>query len=81
MKPVNIQGHKFRWWTGGNDIESEGNWTWAKSKQRVGDFVWESGQPNAGISDNCLYLHYSWSYKGGDEPCTYMKYPICQVNI
>ena len=67
------------WWTGGNDIGWEGNWTWAKSKQPVGDFVWYSGQPNDGIIGNCLNLVAY--YEGFDYSCTGQFFPICQLNI
>ena len=79
---MNIQGHKESWWTGGNDIESEGNWIWAKtSKQRVGDFVWRNGDPDGGIRQNCLCLYDNLSYEGIDASCTSQFYPICQLNI
>ena len=71
----------LRWWTGGNDLGWEGNWTWAKSKKPVGDFVWASGQPNQGIRANCLFLSFGGSYEGCDDYCTYPHYPICQLNI
>ena len=69
------------WWTGGNDIGWEGNWTWAKSKQPVGDFVWHGSQPNDGIRGNCLDLYYGGSFEGSDDLCTRTYYPICQLNI
>ena len=71
----------LRWWIGGNDLGWEGNWTWIKSKQPVGDFVWHSGQPASGIKGNCLVLNYGASYEGYDASCTNSYYPICQLNI
>merc|ERR1712228_564674 len=35
-------GKKF-WWTGGNDIGFEGNWTWIQSNSEVGEFIWYHG--------------------------------------
>ena len=79
LKSVDVQGHKVDWWTGGN---LEDDWTWAKSKKPVGDFVWASGQPNGGKGENCLFLYQGRSYEGCDLPCTItLLYPICQLNI
>ena len=78
-RPVNVQGHKVRWWTGGNDIGREGNWTWVSSQKPVGDFVWANIEPNGWKGENCLILNYSGS--GCDYLCTGQFYPICQFNI
>ena len=78
---MDLQGHRVSWWTGGTDIGWEGNWTWANSRQPVGDFVWASGQPNYGTKGNCLCLLYS-IYEGYDDYCAISQnYPICQLNI
>ena len=76
------------WWTGGNDIGWEGNWTWAKSKKPVGDFVWHSGQPINGMEENCLGLtpYSTANYDGVDGSCETVlypngPYPICQLNL
>merc|ERR1712083_122271 len=44
------------WWTGGNDIEEEGQWRWLVSHAREEDFLWILGQPNDGEVGNCLEL-------------------------
>ena len=78
-----FQGIGFNSWrTGGNDIESEGDWTWADSLRPVGDFVWHGGHPSHGIEENCLCFLISYpSYDGLDQSCTRQFNPICQFNI
>merc|ERR1712147_268231 len=75
----NAMGAKHRWWTAGTDVGREGQWYWATTLTEVGDFVWLTGQPNNGITANCLYLHPSYGYEGLDEPCINKWYPVCQL--
>merc|ERR1711879_300659 len=53
---ANAEGANHHWWTAGTDLEREGQWYWATTLTEVGDFVWRSGEPNNGITYNCLYL-------------------------
>merc|ERR1711997_1207859 len=46
-------GNKL-WWTGGTDFGEEGDWTWSRSRESVGDFVWHSSEPNSGIGSDCM---------------------------
>merc|ERR1719391_2002647 len=44
------------WWTGATDLGREGHWFWIGSLATVGDFFWDSGQPNGGTGSNCMIL-------------------------
>merc|ERR1711953_126638 len=68
------------WWTGGSDQGREGHWYWSGSLANVGDFVWQSGEPNSGTNNNCLYLNnFGGSFLGYDNGCsTFDAYFICQ---
>ena len=67
-----------RWWTSGTDAGKEGTWRWASSLVPVGDFMWQPGQPDAGLSDNCLYLAESGDFFGYDMPCSNHYAAICE---
>merc|ERR1712113_1052770 len=60
----NAMGTNHQWWTAGTDVGREGQWYWATTLTEVGDFVWHTGEPNSGITVNCLYLHPSYGYEG-----------------
>merc|ERR1712018_900126 len=67
------------WWAGGSDLDSEGDWRWTRSGQKVGDFVWASRQPDGGSSQNCLDLYSAAGFLGVDYHCDSSYQPICQV--
>merc|ERR1712004_52080 len=75
---ANAEGTTHNWWTAGTDVGREGQWYWATTLTDVGDFVWRSGEPNNGITYNCLYLTPN-AYEGLDQPCHVSMYPICQL--
>ena len=72
-------------WTGGNDMATEGTWVWA-SGTAVGMCTgmtapcnWEPGQPNGGMSDDCLVLRVDWAGRWGDISCG-TSYPFaCEL--
>ena len=68
------------WWTGGHDLAVEGNWKWIKSSQPVEDFVWSYSQPDGYDGHDCLDLFYGYDYRGDDESCENLYFPICQIN-
>ena len=69
-------GH--HWWTAGNDIGCEGNWTWMGSHISVEEYMWGSNHPAENTASNCLGLFYGLDYRGVDIPCRATSYPICQ---
>ena len=69
------------WWTSGTDMAREGEWYWESDLTPVPEFVWFSGQPDDGIGYNCLMLHTSYDYLGGDFDCGFGAYPICQMEV
>ena len=67
------------WWAGGSDLDTEGDWRWTRSGQKVEDFVWASRQPDGGSDQNCLDLYYAAGFLGVDYYCVSSYHPICQV--
>ena len=67
-----------RWWTSGTDAEKEGAWRWASSLVPVGDFIWDSIEPNEGLNGNCLYLYAGHTFLGCDNPCSASYAVICE---
>ena len=66
------------WWTGGTDVDSEGDWVWSSSLSSVGQFIWSPGQPDGAEEQNCLYLNPHYGYSGRDDNCHIRKQPLCQ---
>ena len=66
------------WWTGGTDVDSEGDWVWSSSLSSVGQFLWSPGQPDGAEEQNCLYLNPHYDYTGRDDNCHIRKQPLCQ---
>ena len=46
------------WWTVANDIDNEGDLFWVASTAPVAEFLWHAGQPNSGVSGNCVFNRY-----------------------
>ena len=65
------------WWTGGTDLGREGRWFWIGTLATVGDFVWQSNEPNGGTGENCLELR-SFNFLGNDYACFNERYFKCQ---
>ena len=70
---------KLDWWTGANDIGSEGSWKWQSSLDSVGSYVLYGNEPNNGAASDCMYLNDGYEYLGADAPCTNRYHPICQL--
>ena len=45
-------------WLGGDDISKEGNWIWHNSGEDVDYSRLNPGEPNGGVSENCLAMWY-----------------------
>ncbi|XP_062599411.1 hepatic lectin-like [Saccostrea cucullata] len=66
-----------RYWTGGNDIESEGNYYWIGTDQRLVYTNWNPGQPESDIED-CLSMLGSTNFQWHDVNCNFKEYFICE---
>ena len=68
-----------RWWTGGNDLATEGAWTWA-SGEAFGFKAWNKGEPNdTGKAEDCLELWRFDAHTWNDEGCGALKHFICEL--
>jgi len=72
-----------KFWVGGNDLVTEGQWMWAKTHTRIIDTGyqnWDSGQPDNsdGSGENCMELSKSSHWRWNDETCEHEKYFICE---
>ena len=79
LKAITDREGAYAFWLGGTDLGFEGLWIWENSREPVGDFVWADGQPDDGITHNCM----AWGTGdvAFDNPCTYKYYPLCQIPI
>ncbi|MBL8618246.1 MAG: hypothetical protein JNM72_21715 [Deltaproteobacteria bacterium] len=69
-----------RWWTGFNDISTEGSWVWV-SGQASSYAPWGSGEPNnSGGGEDCGQINrFHPALTWNDEPCS-TPYPyICEA--
>merc|ERR1711962_582368 len=78
LKQLETYGTKHHWWTAGTDFGHEGRWIWSSSLSNVDSYVWHSGDPNGGMTQNCLLLDSGFSYKGNDWDCAKSYMPICR---
>ncbi len=65
------------WWVGGNDITTEGQWTWAGGVAWTYT-NWQGGEPNNVNNEDCLQL---WRFTGGtwnDGNCSQAHHYICE---
>ncbi|XP_041354493.1 perlucin-like [Gigantopelta aegis] len=67
-------------WTGGNDMFSEGRWTWLNSGIKFTYTNWHPGNPsNSWGQENCMQLHLSGGvHKWNDRDCLHKTYFICE---
>ncbi|CDR00667.1 unnamed protein product [Oncorhynchus mykiss] len=66
-------------WIGLTDSVSEGTWKWVDDTPLTTKY-WNSGEPNGGRAENCVYF-YSWSSDTGawwDYDCSYQYRWICE---
>lgn len=65
------------YWTGGNDIESEGNFKWIGSEQPFTYTNWMTGQPDPAEQD-CVEIRGVSNFKWHDETCNHSHLFICE---
>uniref|UniRef100_A0A8C7N7W6 C-type lectin domain family 4 member M-like n=1 Tax=Oncorhynchus kisutch TaxID=8019 RepID=A0A8C7N7W6_ONCKI len=66
-------------WIGLTDSVTEGTWKWVDDTPLTTKY-WNSGEPNGGGAENCVYF-YSWSSDTGawwDYDCSYQYRWICE---
>ncbi|XP_029599500.1 C-type lectin domain family 4 member M [Salmo trutta] len=72
-------GRKSYVWIGLTDSVTEGTWKWVDDTPLTTKY-WNSGEPNGGRAENCVYF-YSWSSDKGewwDYDCSYKYRWICE---
>ncbi|XP_078338873.1 uncharacterized protein LOC111133342 isoform X2 [Crassostrea virginica] len=75
----NVSASMARYWTGGTDQDTEGQWVWASSGNVFRFSDWYSGEPNNAGEEDCMELRVSMQEKAwNDIPCqTEFKF-ICE---
>ena len=74
-----LGGNDF--YTGGNDIEKEGKWTYWHSEMPVAFPNWRQGQPdNRGGREDCLTLRMNYG-ASNDEFCGHKGKFVCEVPL
>jgi len=66
---TSLQAPGFPYWTGLNDIQTEGTYVWFNAEP-VGSIPWDSGQPNGGIDNNDCIWAQAPSGELNDLGCT-----------
>ena len=75
-----LEAHEDRgtWWTSGLDLGREGEWYWSSSLYPVGEFMWETNEPNGGITQNYMGIYSQYEPMGYDNINTSKRFPLCQ---
>lgn len=70
------------WWLSGSDLDSEGDFYWYRTGERISYADWSTGQPdNAGGHENCVHLWYQKpKYQMNDWICNQSAYYICEAD-
>ncbi|KAL4240561.1 mannose binding [Mactra antiquata] len=74
------------YWTGGNDLDFEGQWVWEYPAQTSMTFTdWYPGEPNNiwydKRAEDCVVLwgHANYGYQWNDQPCDIEDYFVCKM--
>ncbi|XP_065363720.1 C-type lectin 37Db-like [Calliphora vicina] len=70
------------WWLSGSDQDSEGDFYWYRTGERISYADWSGGQPdNAGGHENCVHLWYqNPKYQMNDWMCNQPAYYVCEAD-
>ena len=69
-------------WTGGNDIDSEGTFVYYNSKKPVPPNLWSSPQPdNAGGHEDCMEIRLNFGGAINDWMCTQSGKYVCELPL
>ena len=66
MEVLELSLGRGLWWTGGSNLAEDGKWTWRRSGEPIGDWIWGEDQPDDAEGHNFLCFHYQVSYLGSD---------------
>jgi hypothetical protein len=71
-------------WTGGNDIEVEGQYRWSFSNVTLNFTSWRPNQPSVisprrALPENCIDLTKNGGWN--DKVCSYLSSFICEMTI
>jgi len=66
-------------WIGLNDIDNEGAWEFVDGAP-YGVAPWNTGEPNGGVSENCVHVISNVDHKWNDSACTSMMASLCEVD-
>jgi len=75
-----VTSHGSTAWLGGHDLLEEGAWRWAKSGNKMADYLtdWETGQPdNYHTEEDCLEFKVDYDH-WNDAVCNNKNSFICQ---
>lgn len=70
-------------WTGGNDLDSEGQYVWDHSNTTIGFSYWQPTEPSLGAPDKAAVrdcIDVLRNGKWNDRVCTHLKPFICERN-
>ncbi|XP_048780982.2 echinoidin-like [Ostrea edulis] len=74
--------NEVSYWLGGNDLEVEGTFKWARSGESVTFTDWNPGQPDDFHSgEDCMELQGAMDYHWNDLPCTARHRFICESPV
>jgi hypothetical protein len=69
-------------WTGGNDIEIEGQYRWSYSNTTLTFFAWHPNEPSPTLqlaeAKDCIDLLREGNWN--DRPCSYRNPFICEIS-
>lgn len=69
------------WWTGGNNLGSNGSYYWVADGRRMEFTDWQVGEPKSITgSENCVQMRKYVEFKWHNANCTDLDYFICEPN-
>lgn len=71
-------------WTGGNDIDTEGQYVWDHSNTTIGFSYWHPTEPSVGAPDKAATRDCIDVFRNGkwnDRVCTHYKPFICEKTL
>jgi hypothetical protein len=69
----------MRYWTGGNDLETEGKWVWISHGCPIKFNGWKKNQPDnyKGI-EHCAFMSLIRAFQWVDTNCKKLSFYICE---
>ena len=66
------------YWLGGRDHAAEGVWRWASTDSVFTSTAWYHSEPNGGLHENCLDMHYFLNWLWNDSICASAQRYVCE---